>query len=141
MKKQIPSAANVHLKSLTPRLATADLQRAVRFYSEHLGFLPCVLWPKDRPTFCVLQRDGVQVAFHESPERTVSDQEMATELYFEVSDVQSAHAALKEKIAAEWGPDVYSYGRREFAFRDADGYLIIFSEPTGDPPTCPDACE
>jgi hypothetical protein len=30
---------------------------------------------------------------------------------------------------------VYSYGRREFAIRDPDRYVIIFTEPTDDPPT------
>lgn len=36
-----------------------------------------------------------------------------------------------------WGPEVYHYGRREFSIRDPNGYELIFSEPTDDPPTCP----
>ena len=41
-------------------------------------------------------------------------------------------------LPIEWGPEVYWYGRREFAIRDPSGYLIIFSEATTDPPTCRD---
>jgi hypothetical protein len=33
---------------------------------------------------------------------------------------------------------VYQYGRREFAIRDPNGYMIIFTEQTDDPPTCAD---
>ena len=36
----------------------------------------------------------------------------------------------------EWGPEVYFYHRREFAFRDPDGHWVILSEVTDDPPTC-----
>jgi hypothetical protein len=42
---------------------------------------------------------------------------------------------VKDRVAIEWGPEVYDYGRREFALRDPDGYLVIFSEETDDPPT------
>jgi len=33
------------------------------------------------------------------------------------------------------GPEVSFYGRREFAFRDPEEYVIIISEKTGDPVT------
>jgi hypothetical protein len=36
-------------------------------------------------------------------------------------------------------PEVYHNGCREFAIRDPDGYLIIFTEETDDPPACPAA--
>jgi catechol 2,3-dioxygenase-like lactoylglutathione lyase family enzyme len=59
-------------------------------------------------------------------------------LSFEVDDARAMHQALQGKTAVEWGPEVYWYGRREFAIRDPNGYLIIFSEVTTDPPTCRD---
>ena len=43
-------------------------------------------------------------------------------------------ADLKNKV--EWGPEVYAYGRREFAVRDPTGAMLIFSEETDDPATC-----
>jgi len=42
---------------------------------------------------------------------------------------------LKGRVTVEWGPEVYFYQRREFAFRDPDGHLIIISEETDDPVT------
>ena len=40
-------------------------------------------------------------------------------------------------LAPEWGSEVYFHVRREFAFRDPDGYLIICTNNklTDDPPT------
>jgi len=29
----------------------------------------------------------------------------------------------------EWGPEVYGYGRREFAIKDCNGYTLTFSAP------------
>lgn len=62
----------------------------------------------------------------------------ACELVFDVEDVRGLHASLAGAVPVEWGPEVYFYGRREFAVRDPDGNLLIFSEPTDDPPTCPE---
>ena len=56
-------------------------------------------------------------------------------LYFDVSDALAC-SGLKGKVTIEWGPEVYFYQRREFAFRDPDGHLIIISEETDDPVTC-----
>jgi hypothetical protein len=61
------------------------------------------------------------------------------DLYLGSDDVLGLHAAIKDLVKVEWGPEVYFYGRREFAVRDPDGYLLIFTEPTDDPPTCPEA--
>jgi hypothetical protein len=48
------------------------------------------------------------------------------------------HSALVDHAEIEWGPEVYWYGRREFAIRDPIGYLIIFSEAKTDAATCQD---
>jgi hypothetical protein len=42
----------------------------------------------------------------------------------------------RDHATVEWGPEVYSYGRRELGFRDPDGSWVILSEVTSDPPTC-----
>ena len=52
--------------------------------------------------------------------------------------MRDLHKSLLDRVTIEWGPEVYSYGRREFAIRDPDSYLLIFTEATEDPPTCPE---
>jgi catechol 2,3-dioxygenase-like lactoylglutathione lyase family enzyme len=118
------------MKSVMPRLKTTDLIRTVAFYGSLLGFEPRVAWPKGRPTFCIVESGGVRIGFNQAPSASPID------LDLEVEGVLAWHEALKGRVAVEWGPEVYSYGRREFAFRDPDGNLIILAEPTNDPPTC-----
>jgi catechol 2,3-dioxygenase-like lactoylglutathione lyase family enzyme len=109
----------------------------VTFYKEMLGFTVGSLWPEDEPRFVLLDRDGVCVQFYvanQSKGEAVGDGTLS----FEVNDAKAEHAALDGRVPIEWGPEVYWYGRREFAIRDPSGYLIIVSEVTTDPPTCHD---
>ena len=121
-----------------PRLPVTHLARTIAFYVDLLKFRIGVLWPDVAPTFCVLDRDQLSLGFFTSDavrgEVTIG----TADLYLAVDDVQSLHAELKDRVPIEWGPEVYFYGRREFAIRDPDGYLLIFTEPTDDPPTCPE---
>src|SRR5262249_15571888 len=111
---------------VAPRLPVGDLPRAVEFYTATLGFAPRLMWPEEAPTFAMLERDDVSVQLHAAEG---FDGECAGNvmLSFDVSDVPALHAKLKERMAVEWGPEVYWYGRREFAIRDPNGYVIIFS--------------
>lgn len=119
---------------LTPRLPVTDLGRTMAFYRDRLGFRPSVLWPAQEPTFAILDRDGTSVGFFPIDEARGQTMGYA-ELYIRVSDVEKLHAGLDDDVPIEWGPEVYSYGCREFGIRDPDGYLLIFTEPTDDPQT------
>ena len=126
------------LTGVIPRMPVADLGRTVAFYARVLDFEVSVLWPEDRPTFVVLDRDAVSLGFF-TPDALRGAVTIGTaDLYIATEDVQTLHSAIKELVPIEWGPEVYFYGRREFAVRDPDGYLLIFTEPTDDPPTCPE---
>ena len=122
------------LAHLTPRLPVGDLSRTVAFYRELLAFEVDVSWPHGRPTFVILRRDKTTIGFFEPSEHQPGPIGYA-ELYLEVVDARGLHDALKPRMAIEWGPEIYSYGRLEFAIRDPDGYLIIFTEPAAASPT------
>jgi catechol 2,3-dioxygenase-like lactoylglutathione lyase family enzyme len=66
--------------------------------------------PRESPPFAILRRDGLRL--------------------------QLGRRENGARAAIEWGPEVYAYHRREFAFRDPDGHVVILSEVTDDPPTC-----
>lgn len=125
-----------HFKQITPRLPVADLRRSIAFYTEVLGFQVDLAWPAAQPTFCILQRDGVALGLYVPNVHHPAAALGVGELSIEVEDVLSLHRMLHGKAAIEWGPEVYFYGRREFAIRDPDDYLLIFTEPTDDPVTC-----
>jgi catechol 2,3-dioxygenase-like lactoylglutathione lyase family enzyme len=120
-----------------PRLPVLDLNLTSAFYTDVLGFQGGPLWPADAPCFALLERDDVCVQFYVADASRGEAVGNAT-LSFEVDDARAIHRELAARATVEWGPEVYWYGRREFAIRDPNGYLIIFSEPTTDPPTCHD---
>jgi catechol 2,3-dioxygenase-like lactoylglutathione lyase family enzyme len=124
-------------KRVVPRVTVADVQRTIDFYTQTLGFHVCGLWPQDHPTFLIVERDGACIAFDVARAGLTQLPESNLGFYIEVEDVRAVHECLRERVRVEWGPEVYHYGCREFAIRDPDGYLIIFTEETDDPPTCP----
>ena len=125
----------IRFNHLEPRLHTADFRRSVAFYRDVLGFTIEATFPDESPSFAILSRDGVgmQIGGIDAG-KSESDRPTCT-LYFDVTDVLALHAALAKTVKIEWGPEVFFYHRRECAFRDPDGHLIILSEETDDPVT------
>ncbi|KPJ91426.1 MAG: hypothetical protein AMJ53_11705 [Gammaproteobacteria bacterium SG8_11] len=125
-----------NINSIEVRLGVTDIFRSVDFYSETLGFRLTTLWPSASPQFAILSRDSTRLQLSKSDSDIHSDQSPMCTLWIDVVNVSESYNTIKDKTSIEWGPEVYSYGRREFAFRDPDGYLVILSETTDDPPTC-----
>ena len=122
--------------SVSPRLTVPELRTTLKFYSDVLGFDDWSGWPEEMPTFAIVARDGVALQFQQGD--ADSPLTTTTTLHFTVGEVRAVLNQIGEQVPIEWGPEVYSYGRREFAVRDCNGALLIFSEITSDPPTCSD---
>jgi catechol 2,3-dioxygenase-like lactoylglutathione lyase family enzyme len=123
-------------RNIIPRFPVANLSRAIDFYEQILGFHQDISWPEDNPAFCILKRDQVSLGFFLPDEHRPSTATGNGEFYIETAGMQALLESLQGRITIEWGPEVYWYGRREFAIRDPDGYLVIFTEPTDDAATC-----
>ena len=124
--------------SLEPRLHIADFARSLAFYRDALGFEVLSTFPDDVPSFALLARDGVGLQIGGIDATRAPDSPPTVTLYFDLTDALGLYEELKDKVKIEWGPEVYFYHRREFAFHDPDGHLIIISEETDDPVTCVD---
>ena len=122
--------------SLEPRLHIADFERSLAFYRDVLGFEVLTLFPEQDPSFALLSRDGVGLQIGGIDGQKTAETPPTCTLYFDVRDALGVHAQLKDRVKIEWGPEVYFYHRREFAFHDPDGHLIIISEETDDAVTC-----
>ncbi len=120
------------IKAIETRLPVTDVKRSAAFYSEVLGLHIGTLWPDDKPEFAILSRDGLRLQLGLGDSASVG----SCTLCFDVTDALAWHSHVNAKVPIEWGPEVYFYHRREFAFRDPDGHTIIVSEPTSDPVTC-----
>src|SRR5262245_7857979 len=117
--------------SISPRLTVTSIDQTVAFYRDVLGFTAGDPWPADRPVFVIMARDDITLQFHRAE---IGEPSGAVTVAINVSDALALHAAIRDRVTVEWGPEVYWYGRREFSFRDPDGYPIIISEQTNDPP-------
>ncbi len=123
----------VRFLGTSPRLTIRGLESTLRFYEDILGFEAGDAWPEDDPSFVVMRRDEVTLQFSlAQPGEAVGGVTIA----INVDDAMAVHAAVKDRVKIDWGPEVYWYGRREFSFRDPDGYPIIISEETDDPVEC-----
>jgi uncharacterized glyoxalase superfamily protein PhnB len=112
------------MRSLTPMLQTSDMERTIAWYGDMLGFR-CVSRMGDG--WCRLEHDGVSLMFMRN-DHLGAPHATATQ-YIYVDDVHALWATLKGRVTAEWGPEDMSYGMREFAIKDPDGYLLSFGQP------------
>ena len=126
----------IAFNGVTPFLKTNDLARTIRFYVDLLGFVADSQWPADHPTDCILDNGQVHLAFDTDPQNRYPAPALSGQLWIDVDNVLALHARLVGKVPIEWGPEVYGYGRREFAIKDPNGYLLAFSERTTEPPDC-----
>lgn len=119
------------LTGISPVLLVADLERAVDYYRDRLGFA-CELHGE---TFATATRDAATIllALAEEPERLVPHWKIVDNMwnaYIRVDDVDAVYAEVQERGA---GIDYTIYdaphGFREFGVQDPDGHDIAFGQP------------
>jgi uncharacterized glyoxalase superfamily protein PhnB len=125
-----------HFLSIEPRLHVHDFGKSLAFYRDVLGFEATTLFPVQQPSFAMLRRDRVCLQVGGIDARRAATAASTSTFWIDVVDVNGLHGQLRGRTEIEWGPEVFFYGRREFAVRDPDGNLLVFSEETRDPPTC-----
>ena len=120
------------LTGVSPVLLVADLDRAVAYYTERLGF-SCEVYGEP-PDFAVADRDAVTIllAVAQEPERLVPHWRIVDKMwnaYIRVDDVEAIYAEVQERGA---GIDYTIYdaphGFREFGVQDPDGHDIAFGQ-------------
>jgi len=120
------------LTGVSPVLLVADVERAVEYYRDRLGFR-CDVYG-DPPDFVVAERDEavILLALCHEPERIVANWkivDMTWNAYIRVDDVESIYAEVQERGA---GIDYTLYdapsGFREFGVQDPDGHDIAFGQ-------------
>lgn len=124
-----PRSGAVQFKGITPFLKTKDLAKTMEFYTGLLGFVVDSQWPAGKPSNCILDNGHVNLAFGTDPQNWYPDPALSGQLWIDVDDVMALHARLVGKVPIEWGPEVYDYGRLEFAIKDCNGYVLTFGAP------------
>ena len=121
------------LTGISPVLLVADVERAVAFYRDALGF-ECEVHG-DPPDFAVASRDAavILLALAPEPERIVPNWQIAdktVDAYIRVDDADAIYAEVQDRGAPiDWTIYDAPHGFREFGVQDPDGHDIAFGQP------------
>lgn len=119
--------------SVTPLVPVANMQRAIDFYQDVLGFRTIVHTPD---THAYLQRDRIGVRLIKAgPGVDLASRDMQLACYVDVDDVDALWAELSPALdglpeGRVRAPFDQPYGQREFHVIDEDAMLIFFGADT-----------
>lgn len=127
------------LNSVTANLMVEDVGETVDWYRDVFGVEVLGRMPEEgEAVWAQVGKGGVSLMFQERgslvdefPGFEGMDIGGSFSLYIDVSDVEGLYDDLcSGGVEAELGPRVTDYGRREFAVRDCNGYVLWFGEKT-----------
>lgn len=120
---------------LEPMIYTANIQSSIKFYTETLGFEISEYYPdKNNPTWFAIQIGNQRLAvgkiFNDINHKYHPNGIMGSGVHFYiiVENVNNMYENLKSKLIILDEIENKSWGSREFAVKDPDGYIISFSD-------------
>jgi catechol 2,3-dioxygenase-like lactoylglutathione lyase family enzyme len=114
---------------ITPFMHVRELQPAVDFFEEVLGFETILRMGRE---YAYLEREGAGIRVLARGDAIEFPPDCGRFAYYiDVRDVDSVHEALKAKLAGLPAGDVHGpadkpYGQRELIVRAPDGQLLVF---------------
>lgn len=125
------------IKKITVDLMVSDVRESMRFYKEIAGFETIATVP-DTGTydFAIVAKGNAEIMFHkieslaeEMPEFAGRTPGGSIMLYIEVDDVLKIYEKAAGVVQIVKDLHQTSFGTKEFAMKDKDGYVLIFAEP------------
>lgn len=127
------------LSAISPLFVVSDLEQALAFYHERLGFEVTHQAPEPEPFFAIVARDGVQLML-----KVVANDVGALpnrsrhpyarwDAYVHVPDPDALVAEFRDRGVTFSAPLTDTDdGLRGFELTDHDGYVLFFGRPAGD---------
>lgn len=120
-------AVAAQVRQITPFMHVSDIEAAVRFLTEIIGFE--VLYQKSGYAYLQLGPAGLRVL--EAEEGCAVQGSRGFRYYLDVDDVDAVYTSLRPKLATlpqsdVFGPIDQSYGQRELIILAPDGDLLVF---------------
>jgi uncharacterized glyoxalase superfamily protein PhnB len=115
------------LQQLTPLLRTKELKASVDFYTKHLVFQCDAL--VEELGWAQVSKDNVALMFAAPNVHVPFDAPGFTgSFYLRTDDVNAWWERLKDQVKICYPKEDFTYGMREFAIYDNNGYVIQFGQ-------------
>jgi catechol 2,3-dioxygenase-like lactoylglutathione lyase family enzyme len=125
------AAAITHI---SPFFIVGDVEAALSFYRDKLGFDVTLRQPSESPFFAIVQRDGAMLMLKSVGVEPLPNSHRQTEArwdaYLGVPDPDTLAAEFTSRGVTFSEPlkDTHD-GLRGFELKDADGYVLFFGRP------------
>lgn len=124
---------------LSPNLMVNDVNATLDFYINVLQFTKIATVPETGQFFWGMVKSGsVSIMFQQTdsiqeeyPELINNQVGGSFTLYIHVTDVHSLFGQIKEKVKIIKEIHTLPYGAIEFAIKDLNGYILVFSQNPG----------
>ena len=128
----MPSTSSARILRAAPYFLVPDVAAAGTYYREVLGF-QCEYAAGEPPEFAIYGRSGCPVMFRRAADpsliRPNEKQGGTWDVFYWVEGLDPLADELAQRGATFVHPPVVQpYGMREFAVRDANGYVLGFGE-------------
>jgi catechol 2,3-dioxygenase-like lactoylglutathione lyase family enzyme len=125
-----PMACSPHIDGIAPQFLVDDLNRAIAYYCDKLGF---TLDFKYQSFYASVRRDGFAIHLKCAPklaaERGHRKQNEHLDAHISVSGIQDLFSELDGRRAQVIRPlEQRPWGCLDFYVEDPDGYILCFSE-------------
>jgi len=127
---------SISIRTLTPNLECADMQKNQQFYQNALGFTTFLSDEENDRTWVVMKNGSTQLGLFQTDDpdayrkRKVDGGHYQFLMYFEVKDLNQVLAELKPKWPDNIGDEIKEmpYGMRELVAEDLEGYQITLAQ-------------
>ena len=121
--------AAMYITSLATQVRVTDLDRALRFYTETLGFVEQF---RIRDIYAIVRAGGTSLHLKQvdavDPSIEFVKDGNHLHLYIRVIDIEETFRELSGKVEIVYPIAAKPWGSREFTIRDPDGHTIYLAE-------------
>jgi uncharacterized glyoxalase superfamily protein PhnB len=115
------------ISGVMPVLKVQDMQRAVNWYTQVIGFELTWRFLDEGAEHCMLRSGGIRMMLSTGDNLGGSPAFTGT-LYFNTPHVEPLFERLKDIVDVIWPLQQMDYGTLEFGIHDLDGYRLAFTK-------------
>jgi lactoylglutathione lyase len=125
------------LESLTPNLMVPDVNQAIDYYREYLGFELNMSVPETGLfDWASIKAGDVEIMLQartslvgEIPALEAAQIGGSLTFFIQMQGIDELYHRVKDRVTIVQDMHTTPYGMREFAMRDLNGYILAFAEP------------